>query len=210
MAADDVLRNQWGFRGLTVSDYTSINEMVNHGMGNNEKVTELALNAGLDMDMVGEEYLRFAEKLVNEGKVSIETINDACRKVLEAKYKLGLFDDPYRYVSEARNKKEIMSSDKLELSKQAAIESMVLLKNTRNILPLSSNKRIAFIGPLVKDQRNLIGSWSGAGDYKQAVSIWTALEQRRPRNFIYAKGCNLVEMTILSAAQSTWSDAGKR
>ncbi len=189
----DVLRNQWGFRGLTVSDYTSINEMVNHGMGNNEKVTELALNAGLDMDMVGEEYLRFAEKLVNEGKVSIETINDACRKVLEAKYKLGLFDDPYRYVSEARNKKEIMSSDKLELSKQAAIESMVLLKNTRNILPLSSNKRIAFIGPLVKDQRNLIGSWSGAGDYKQAVSIWTALEQRRPRNFIYAKGCNLVD-----------------
>lgn len=189
----DLLHNQWGFRGLTVSDYTSINEMVNHGMGNDAKVAELALNAGLDMDMVGEEFLNHAEKLVQEGKVSTETIDNACRKVLEAKYKLGLFDDPYRYVNEERNKKEIMSPDKLALSKQAAIESMVLLKNAKSILPLPGDKKIAFIGPLVKDQRNLIGSWSGAGDYHKAISIWTALDQRRPRNFSYAIGCNLLD-----------------
>lgn len=189
----DLLRNQWGFKGLVVSDYTSINEMVNHGMGDHQTVAKLALNAGMDMDMVGEEFLSYGEKLVREGKVTAETIDNACRKVLEAKYKLGLFDDPYRYVNEQRNKKEMMSAEKIALSKQAAVESMVLLKNKNNILPLSGSKRIAFIGPLVKDQRNLIGSWSGAGDYKQAVSIWSALEQRKSKNFSFALGCNLVD-----------------
>lgn len=189
----DLLRNQWGFKGLVVSDYTSINEMVNHGMGDHQTVAKLALNAGMDMDMVGEEFLSYGEKLVREGKVTAETIDNACRKVLEAKYKLGLFDDPYRYVNEQRNKKEMMSAEKIALSKQAAVESMVLLKNKNNILPLSGSKRIAFIGPLVKDQRNLIGSWSGAGDYKQAVSLWSALEQRKPKNFSFALGCNLVD-----------------
>ena len=189
----DLLRKQWGFKGFVVSDYTSINEMVNHGMGDDKKVTELALNAGMDMDMVGEEFLRFAAKLVKEKKVPVKIIDEACRRILEAKYKLGLFADPYRYVSEARNKKEIMSADKIALSKQAAIESMVLLKNSNNALPLSTGKKIAFIGPLVKDQRNLIGSWSGAGDYKQAVSLWDALQKNNSAaSFLYAKGCNLV------------------
>ena len=194
----DLLRKQWGFNGFIVTDYTSINEMVNHGMGDDKKVTELALNAGVDMDMVGEEFLRFAAQLVKEGKVSSQKIDDACRKILEAKYKLGLFDDPYRYVSEARNKQEMMSADKIALSKQAAIESMVLLKNQNNVLPLSGQKKIAFIGPLVKDQRNLIGSWSGAGDYKQAVSLWDALQKKNnASSFLYAKGCNLIDDSSL-------------
>ncbi len=194
----DLLRNQWGFKGFVVTDYTAINEMVNHGMGNDKKVSELALNAGVDMDMVGEEFLRFAAQLVKEGKVSTKIIDDACRRILEAKYKLGLFDDPYRYISEARNKKEMMSADKIALSKQAAIESMVLLKNKNNVLPLSSGKKIAFIGPLVKDQRNLIGSWSGAGDYKQAVSLWDVLQKKSNNNsFSYALGCNLIDDTLL-------------
>ena len=193
----DLLRQQWGFKGLVVTDYTAINEMVNHGMGDNKKVTELALKAGVDMDMVGEEFLNYAETLVKEGKVSEKTIDDACRKILEAKYKLGLFDDPYRYVSEERNKKEMMSEDKLKLSRQAAIESMVLLKNNNKVLPLDKEKRIAFIGPLVKDQRNLIGSWSGAGDYKKAISIWSALQERNYKNILFAKGCNLVDDTSL-------------
>lgn len=195
----DLLRNQWGFKGLVVSDYTAINEMVNHGMGDDKKVSELALNAGLDMDMVGEEYLNYAEQLVNEGKVSEQTIDNACKKILEAKYKLGLFDDPYRYVSEERNKKEIMSPDKLQLSRQAAIESMVLLKNKNNVLPLKPGQRVAFIGPLVKDQRNLIGSWSAAGDYKKAISIWQALNHRNAKNISFAKGCNLVDDDALIA-----------
>lgn len=188
-----LLRNEWGFKGFVVSDYTSINEMVNHGMGDDKKVTELALNAGMDMDMVGEEFINYAESLIKEGKVSEATIDQACRKILEAKYKLGLFDDPYMYVSEERNKKEMMSPDKLELSKQAAIESMVLLKNEGQALPLRADKKILFVGPLVKDQRNLIGSWSGAGDYKQAKSIWDALIASGRKNISYAKGCNLVD-----------------
>ncbi|MEO7314168.1 MAG: beta-glucosidase BglX [Ginsengibacter sp.] len=190
----DLLRNQWGFKGFIVSDYTSINEMVNHGMGDDKKVSELALNAGMDMDMVGEEFLRFAEILIKEGKVSEQKINDACRRILEAKYKLGLFEDPYRYVNKERNQKQMMSADKLALSKQAAIESMVLLKNDQNILPLQAGKKIAFIGPLVKDKRNLIGSWSGAGDYKQAISLWEALQKRNSSNmFSFTLGANLVE-----------------
>lgn len=193
----DLLRKQWGFNGFIVTDYTAINEVVNHGMGDNKKVTELALNAGVDMDMVGEEFLNYAEQLIKEGKVSEKTIDDACRRILEAKYKLGLFDDPYRYVNEDRNKKEIMSADKLQLSRQAAIESMVLLKNQNNLLPLNKDKKIAFIGPLVKDQRDLIGSWSGAGDYKKAVSIWSAMQTRNMKNILFAKGCNFVDDTAL-------------
>ncbi|MEO6812555.1 MAG: beta-glucosidase BglX [Ginsengibacter sp.] len=194
----NLLRKQWGFNGFIVTDYTSINEMVNHGMGDDKKVTELALNAGVDMDMVGEEFLRYAALLVKEGKVSSKTIDDACRRILEAKYKLGLFDDPYRYISEAKNKQEIMSADKIALSKLAAIESIVLLKNSGNVLPLSEQKKIAFIGPLVKDQRNIIGSWSGAGDYKKAVSLWDALQKKKNSNsFSYALGCNLVDDTLL-------------
>ncbi len=194
----DLLRRQWGFNGFVVTDYTGINEMVNHGMGDDKKVTELALNAGIDMDMVGEEFLRFAAQLVKEGKVSPKIIDNACRKVLEAKYKLGLFDDPYRYVSEERNKQQMMSPDKIALSKQAAIESMVLLKNGNNVLPLNEQKKIAFIGPLVKDQRNIIGSWSGAGNYKQAISLWDALQKKnKASSFLYAKGCNLVEDSSL-------------
>lgn len=194
----DLLRTKWGFKGFIVTDYTAINEMVNHGMGDNKKVTKLSLNAGVDMDMVGEEFLKFAATLVKEGKVDVKKINDACRRILEAKYKLGLFDDPYRYVSEARNKSEIGSADKIALSKTAAIESMVLLKNKNNVLPLATGKKIAFIGPLVKDQRNIIGSWSGAGDYKKAVSLWDALSSRSDAaSFSYALGCNLVEDSAL-------------
>lgn len=194
----DLLRKQWGFNGFVVSDYTGISEMVNHGMGDNKKVAELAMNAGVDMDMVSEEFLKYGEQLVKEGKVSMKTIDDACRKILEAKYKLGLFDDPYRYVNEERNREQEMSPDKIALSKQAAIESFVLLKNSNNVLPLKSSQKIAFIGPLVKDQRNLIGSWSGAGDYKQAVSIWDALQKRNDASsFLFAKGCNLVDDSFL-------------
>ena len=188
----DLLRTQYGFHGLIVTDYTAINEMIAHGMGDEKKVGELSLNAGVDMDMVGEVFLKHGAQLVKEGKVSIAQIDAAVRRILEAKFKLGLFDDPYRYISEERNKTEIMNAQQLALSKEAAIKSMVLLKNNSQTLPLNNSKKIAFIGPLVKDQRNLIGSWSGAGDYKKAVSLWAALEQKGG-GYLYAKGCNLLE-----------------
>lgn len=188
----DLLRKQWGFHGLIVTDYTAINEMMAHGMGDDKKVGELSLNATVDMDMVGEIFIRQGAQLVKEGKVTLATIDAACRRVLEAKFKLGLFDDPYRYINEERNKTAIMSAEKLALSKEAAIKSIVLLKNAGQALPLNASKKIAFIGPLVKDQRNLIGSWSGAGDYKKAVSLWFALEQKGG-SYLYAKGCNLLD-----------------
>lgn len=190
----DLLRRQWGFKGFVVTDYTGINEMVAHGMGDEPKVTELAMNAGIDMDMVGELFVKYGAELVKSGKVSEAQINAACRRVLEAKYKVGLFDDPYRFVSEERNKQQTMSAEKLQLSKEAAVKSMVLLKNANHILPLAQKTRVAFIGPLVKDKRNLIGAWSGAGDWQKATSIWDALNSKfSAGQFVYAKGCNIID-----------------
>ena len=194
----DLLRKQWGFKGLAVTDYTGINEMTAHGLGDLQQVSALALKAGADMDMVGEGFLSTLKKSLTEGKITVADIDAACRRILEAKYKLGLFDDPYRYVSEERAKTEIMSPAKLELSREAAEKSIVLLKNSNNVLPLNKDKKIAFIGPLVQNQRDLIGSWSGAGDWTKAVSIWQALQTKFPGNtFTYAKGANLVDDTTL-------------
>jgi beta-glucosidase len=189
-----LLRKEWGFDGLIASDYTAISEMIKHGMGDEKAVGALSLNAGMDMDMVSEIFLNYGVELVKTGKVSEAQVNMACRKVLEAKYKLGLFDDPFRYISEERNKQQIMSSDKLLLSKEAAIKSFVLLKNDNNILPLSGERKIAFIGPFVKDQRDLIGNWSGAGDWKKAISVWDAVSKRvTAAPITYAKGCNITD-----------------
>lgn len=194
----DLLRKQWGFSGLVATDYTAIMELMKHGIGDAPKVAELSLKAGVDMDMVSEIYLDELKKLLQSKKLDVAYINQACRLVLEAKYKLGLFTDPYRQMSNERAAKEIMSADKIELAKTAALKSMVLLKNDNHILPLKSSARIAFIGPLVKDQRNLIGNWSGAGDWKQSIIFWNALQQQYPKNsFTYAKGANLLDDTLL-------------
>lgn len=204
----DLLRKQWGFKGFVVTDYTAINEMIAHGVGDQATVSELALKAGIDMDMVSELFTAHGAKLIKTGKVSLGQIDQACRRILEAKYKLGLFSDPYRYISKERQEKELLSAEKLALSKEAAIKSMVLLKNEGQTLPLPADKKIAFIGPLVKDQRNLIGNWSAAGQGKEAVSIWQALEKKyaagaskgqdqdqnqNQNQILYAKGCNLID-----------------
>ncbi len=194
----DLLRKQWGFKGFIVTDYTSINEMIQHGTGDEAEVGRQTLAAGVDMDMVGEVFLKNAKKSVLDKKLPMAQIDAACRRILEAKYKLGLFDDPYRYVNESRPAQVMMTPEKLQASKEAAQKSMVLLKNANNILPLKGDKKLAFIGPLVKDKRNLLGSWSGAGDWKQAVSIWEGLEKSFPGNAIlYAKGSNLLDDTLL-------------
>jgi beta-glucosidase len=194
----DLLRKQWGFKGFIVTDYTSINEMIPHGMGDEYEVGRLSLAAGVDMDMVGEVFLKQGKKLVNDKKITLAQIDAACRRILEAKYKLGLFDDPYRYIDEQRPAKEIMTAEHLELSREAARKSMVLLKNQGQVLPLKGEGKIVFIGPMVKNKRDLIGNWSGAGDYTKAVSIWEALHRQFPNNVIgYAKGCNLLDDTAL-------------
>ncbi|RCH55425.1 beta-glucosidase BglX [Mucilaginibacter hurinus] len=190
----DLLRKQWGFNGMVATDYTAVMELVNHGVGDSAEVARKSLYAGNDMDMVSELFLTTLKQSVTEKKLDVAVIDLACRRVLEAKYRLGLFDDPYRNISTARAEKELMNTEKLALAKEAALKSIVLLKNDSSALPLKAGRKIAFVGPMVKDQRNLIGNWSGAGDWKKAVSLWSALQAQYPENkFTYAKGCNLLD-----------------
>lgn len=157
------------------------------------------MNAGIDMDMVGELVLKYGVDHVKSGRVKESQVDYACRNVLEAKYKLGLFDDPYRYLNDERSKQLIMTPDKLALSKEAAIKSMVLLKNANKTLPLAASKKIAFIGPFVKDRRHVIGAWSAAGDWQKASSIWDALSTKYGADkFLYSKGCNITDDLELS------------
>lgn len=193
----DLLRKEWGFKGFVVTDYTAVSEMENHGLGDAQEVSELALNAGIDMDMVSEYFTTYGSNLVKSGKVETAQIDAACRRILEAKYKLGLFADPYGYISEERAAKELLSQDKLALSKEAAVKSMVLLKNDRQILPLNKDKKIAFVGPLVSDKHNLMGAWRGAGDDKDIKSIENALKDTDKLNYTISKGANLIEDKLL-------------
>jgi beta-glucosidase len=167
----DLLRNQWGFTGFVATDYTAINEMAAHGMGEEKKLSELALNAGIDMDMVGEVFLRQLATNLKEGTVSQAAIDLACRRVLEAKYKLGLFQDPYRGVTEARAKATLMKPAFLADARNITRRTLVLLKNERQTLPLKNTVNVAVVGPLADRAHDMIGNWSAAGDGKQAVSI---------------------------------------
>ncbi|HXR84789.1 MAG TPA: beta-glucosidase BglX [Hanamia sp.] len=189
----DLLGKQWGFKGFVVTDYTSISEMVNHGMGDDKKVAELALNAGVDMDMVSEDILKYAAQLVKEGKVSVKTIDDACRRILEAKYKLGLFDDPYRYCNDERAKTELMSDPNLKAAREIAARSFVLLKNDNQVLPLKKSGTIALIGPLADSKRNMLGTWSVSGDPEKSVTIMQGIKNVAGNNvnILFAKGANI-------------------
>lgn len=170
---NDLLKKEWGFNGFVVTDYTGMNEMIPHGYAKNEQhAGELALKAGIDMDMVGAIYLNDTKKNLQEGKVTMAQIDDACRRVLLAKYDLGLFEDPYRYNDEKREKATIYKKEYLDAALNAANKSMVLLKNSNNVLPLKQSQKVAFVGPLVSDEFNIIGSWAAAGDRNgYAVSV---------------------------------------
>ncbi|TRX20468.1 beta-glucosidase BglX [Flavobacterium franklandianum] len=161
----DVLKGEWKFDGLVVSDYTGINELVAHGFAtDNKNAGELALQAGVDMDMVGGAFMNYMKSSYDEGKLTLAQIDDACKRILDVKYDLGLFEDPYRYSDEKREKETIYKPEFLEASLEIAKKSLVLLKNNNNILPLKTNQKIAFVGPLVSDEFNIIGSWAALGD----------------------------------------------
>jgi len=196
---NDLLRKQWGFKGFIVTDYTSINELVLHGVAANEyEAGVLAIKAGIDMDMQGSVYYSYLSKALEKGEVKIEEINDAVTRILAAKWDLGLFENPYLYCDVKRAKSEIMTPAHLQTSEEIAKASVVLLKNKDNILPLKAGSKIAFIGPHVKNQRDLIGNWSGAGDYTKALSLWDALVQTgNASNYSYAMGANVTEDTTL-------------
>lgn len=169
----DVLKGEWKFDGMVVTDYTGINEMIPHGFAKDEAhAGELAMNAGIDMDMVGGIYMKNLKKLLQEGRVTEAQINDACKRVLDVKYELGLFEDPYRYNNEKREKETIYKKEYLVAATDIANKSMVLLKNKGNILPLKKDQKVAFVGPLVSDEFNIIGSWAASGDrHGFAVSV---------------------------------------
>lgn len=190
----DVLRNQWGFKGFVVTDYTGINEMIDHGMGDLQTVSALALKAGIHMDMVGEGFLTTLKKSLQQGKVTQKEIDDACRLVLEAKYKLGLFDDPYRYCDSARAAAQIFSAEHIHAARTIAAESFVLLKNQGNILPLKKSQTIALIGPLADTKENMPGTWSVATDFNKAITVRQGLQNALGSNarLLYAKGSNLM------------------
>ena len=190
---DDVLRKQWKFNGFVVSDYTGIPEMVNHGVGDYQSVNALSLNAGVDMDMVGEGFLNTLKKSMQEGKVSLAQINKACERILEAKYKLGLFDDPYKYCNEQRSATEVFTAANRAEARKIASQSFVLLKNNNHILPLSAGKKIALVGPLANAKENMTGTWSVGADNAQSVSLLKGLTDAIGSNgkLVYAKGSNL-------------------
>jgi beta-glucosidase len=189
---DDVLRKQWKFNGFVVSDYTGITEMIAHGYGDTATVNVKALQAGVDMDMVGDGFLNTLKKSLQEGRVTQAQIDKACVRILEAKYKLGLFDDPYRYCNEQRAATEVFTASNRAEAREIAAQSFVLLKNNSNLLPLSANKKIAVVGPLANAKENMTGTWSVAADNAQSITLLKGLTDAvGTTNVLYAKGSNL-------------------
>lgn len=195
----EVLRNQWGFKGFVVTDYTGIPEMIAHGMGDLQTVSALALNAGVDMDMVGEGFLGTLKKSLAEKKVSIDQINRACRLILQAKYKLGLFADPYKFCDANRAEKEVFSPENRSVARQIAAESFVLLKNKNNILPLKKSGTIGLVGPLADNTANMYGTWSVAALFDKSVTVLQGLKNALGNNakILTARGANFLADSAL-------------
>ncbi|EIY67657.1 hypothetical protein HMPREF1071_01231 [Bacteroides salyersiae CL02T12C01] len=212
----DVLRSQWGFNGFVVTDYTGISEMTDHGIGDLQTVSARAINAGVDMDMVSDGFVGTLKKSIQEGKVSMMTLNTACRRILEAKYKLGLFDDPYKYCDPKRPARDIFTRAHRDAARRIASESFVLLKNDNQTLPLKPTGTIAVIGPLADTRSNMPGTWSVAAVLDRSPSLIEGLREMVGRmdemplnqpnepwyiplmenganiNLLYAKGSNLI------------------
>ena len=212
----DVLRGQWGFGGFVVTDYTGISEMIDHGIGDLQTVSARAINAGVDMDMVSDGFVSTLKKSIQEGKVSMMTLNTACRRILEAKYKLGLFDDPYKYCDPKRPARDIFTRSHRDAARRIASESFVLLKNDNQTLPLKATGTIAVIGPLADTRANMPGTWSVAAVLDRSPSLIEGLREMVGRmdemplnqpnepwyiplmenganiNLLYAKGSNLI------------------
>lgn len=191
----EVLRNQWGFDGFVVTDYTAINEMIDHGLGDLQQVSALALKAGVDMDMVGEGFLTTLEKSLEEGKITQKQIDDAARRILVAKFKLGLFEDPYRYANVEKSKQVVFSQEHRNIAREIAAQSFVLLKNDGNVLPLQKKGTIALVGPMADNRENMTGTWSVAANFEKSVSLKDGLEKAlgEKARIIHARGANVVE-----------------
>ncbi|HLZ86825.1 MAG TPA: beta-glucosidase BglX [Puia sp.] len=189
----DVLRHRWGFKGFVVTDYTGLNELIPHGLGDLQTVSALALKAGIDMDMVGEGFLTTLKVSLQEGKITLAEIDKACRRVLEAKYKLGLFGDPYKYCDEKRAATEIFTDANRSTARQIAADCFVLLKNQGNLLPLKKGATIALVGPLGDNKENMPGTWSVAADFSKSISLLQGMKDVAGdgTKILYSMGSNL-------------------
>ena len=200
---DDVLRKLWKFDGFVVTDYGSIGEMISHGVGGDLKnASVLALNAGTDMDMCSTGFLNTLEQSLKDGTITEEAINTACRRVLEAKYKLGLFADPYKYCDTKRRKKDIFTADNRAAARRIAAETFVLLKNQNNLLPLKREGKIALIGPLANTRANMAGTWCVAYTPDKYSTLKEGFERalQGKAELLYAQGCNLMADSLRQRA----------
>ncbi|PXY03135.1 beta-glucosidase BglX [Marinifilum breve] len=194
----DLLRTQWGFDGFVVTDFTAINEMIHHGMGNLEEVSVQALKAGIDMDMVGQGFIGTLSKSVEEGKISMEYIDTACRRVLEAKYKLGLFEKPFQYFNPKKAKQIVLSDEHLAEARNIAKRSIVLLKNDKQTLPLKKKGSIAVVGPLADSKMDMLGTWAGTRKDDKIVTILNGIKNVGDKaEVLYAKGSYATEDPFL-------------
>jgi beta-glucosidase len=208
----ELLRDQWCFKGFVVTDYTAINEMVNHGMGDLQTVAARALKAGTDMDMVGEGFLTTLKKSLDEGKVSQKDIDLACRRILEAKYKLGLFDDPYRYMNTERAKTDVMTPENLKTAREIAARTLVLLKNNKQILPLKKSGTVAVIGPLANSKADMLGTWAKGGDQNMISTVVEGIKNigGNAVNVLYAKGSELTDNPQLAKSINAFTRPGQQ
>ena len=200
---DDVLRNLWKFDGFVATDYGSIGEMITHGVGGDlKRASAMALNAGTDMDMCSMGFIGTLEQSVKDGTVSEEAINTACRRVLEAKYKLGLFADPYKYCDTKRRKRDIFTADNRAAARRIAAETFVLLKNQDNLLPLKREGKIALIGPLANTRANMAGTWCVAYTPDKYSTLKEGFERalKGKAELLYAQGCNLMADSLRQRA----------
>ncbi len=189
----DLLRNEWGFRGLLVTDYYALGEMDAHGVAPLKEAAARALLAGTDMDMVSCGFLNTLEESIAEGKVTEEQIDVACRRVLETKYKLGLFADPYKYCDTLRGENELYTTAHRAVAREIAVETFVLLKNTDNLLPLKKKGRIALIGPMADARNNMCGMWSMTCTPSRHGTLLEGVQSAvgDEAEILYAKGSNI-------------------
>src|SRR6266496_2642214 len=204
----DILKGKWKFKGFVVSDWGSVGEMINHGfVKDNYEAAMAAANAGSDMDMESRSYIQNLARLVKEGKVEMDVIDDAVRRILRKKFELGLFDDPFRFCNKKREQQQWNNEEYLKAEKEMAMKSIVLLKNEKQMLPLSQNgKTIAVIGPLVKAKSENLGFWSydWPDDTARIVSLWDGMQKKGGEHtgMIYAKGCEISDTSHTGFAEA--------
>lgn len=204
----DILKGKWKFRGFVVSDWGSVGEMIQHGfVKDNYEAALAAITAGSDMDMESRSYKDHLARLVKEGKVPVSMVNDAVKRILRKKFELGLFDDPFRFSNAEREQKALSNPEHAKATREMAVKSIVLLKNTNQLLPLSKNtKTIAFIGPLVKEVKQNLGFWSieMPDDSSYIVSQWQGLQNKlgTGTRLLYAKGCGIEDTSRAGFAEA--------